>query len=105
MVHVAVPASQWPDPTGSRRDVAGFGGPRLGLIVSKAVGNAVIRHRVARRLRAGFTQVMSELPTDALVVVRARPSTAGISSAECARQLRDALASKRIRRALEPVSL
>src|SRR5699024_2524667 len=28
------------------------GGPRAGLIVSKAVGNAVVRHAVSRRLRA-----------------------------------------------------
>lgn len=31
--------------------IARFGGPRVGLVVSKAVGNAVTRHAVSRKLR------------------------------------------------------
>ena len=41
---------------GVSRDVSGelvsWGGPRYGLIVTKAIGNAVVRHRVSRVLRA-----------------------------------------------------
>ncbi|WP_433757882.1 ribonuclease P protein component [Nocardia sp. CA-135398] len=67
------------------------GGPRFGLIVSKAVGNAVIRHRVARRLRHMCGQVIAELPADADIVIRALPGAATTDSTELLRQLRGAL--------------
>lgn len=68
-----------------------MGGPRFGLIVSKAVGNAVIRHRVARRLRHMCGQVIAELPADADIVIRALPGAATTDSTELLRQLRGAL--------------
>ena len=52
VVHLLVTPREWPDAAGRRVDVATTGGPWLGLIVSKAVGSAVTRHRVARRLRS-----------------------------------------------------
>lgn len=67
------------------------GGPRFGLIVSKAVGNAVVRHRVARRLRHICAGVASELPALADIVIRALPGAATADSAELDRQLRSAL--------------
>ncbi len=67
------------------------GGPRFGLIVSKAVGSAVIRHRVARRLRHICGPLAGELPPDADVVIRALPGAAHADSAELERQLRGAL--------------
>lgn len=67
------------------------GGPRFGLIVSKAVGNAVIRHRVARRLRHMCGKVIAELPADADIVIRALPGAATADSDELLRQLRGAL--------------
>ncbi|MFE9579585.1 ribonuclease P protein component [Nocardia sp. NPDC006044] len=67
------------------------GGPRFGLIVSKAVGNAVIRHRVARRLRHMCLQIVPELPADADIVIRALPGAAAASSEELLRQLRGAV--------------
>ncbi|MFG1790752.1 ribonuclease P protein component [Nocardia sp. NPDC049149] len=67
------------------------GGPRFGLIVSKAVGNAVIRHRVARRLRHMCGQVIPELPAETDIVIRALPGAANASSAELLRQLRGAV--------------
>lgn len=67
------------------------GGPRFGLIVSKAVGNAVVRHRVARRLRHMCAQVVDELPADTDVVIRALPGAATADSAELLRQLRAGL--------------
>jgi len=57
---------------------------RVGFVVSKAVGNAVVRTRVKRRLRAVMAARLAELPDDALLVVRALPSSAGASSAELA---------------------
>ncbi len=67
------------------------GGPRFGLIVSKAVGTAVIRHRVARRLRHICAGVADDLPDSVDVVIRALPGAASVSSAELDRQLRSAL--------------
>ncbi|MFE1594607.1 ribonuclease P protein component [Nocardia sp. NPDC058705] len=67
------------------------GGPRFGLIVSKAVGNAVVRHRVARRLRHICAQVVDELPVGTDVVIRALPGSATADSAELLRQLRAGL--------------
>lgn len=57
-------------------------GPRAGLVVSKAVGGAVVRHRVARRLRHLLAPRIGSLPSGARVVVRALPPSATASSAE-----------------------
>lgn len=57
-------------------------GPRAGLVVSKAVGGAVVRHRVARRLRHLLVPRIGSLPSGARVVVRALPPSATASSAE-----------------------
>jgi len=67
------------------------GGPRFGLIVSKAVGSAVVRHRVARRLRHMCATIVDELPADADVVIRALPGAATADQAELARQVRSGL--------------
>lgn len=67
------------------------GGPRFGLIVSKAVGSAVIRHRVARRLRHMCAQVRADLPADADIVIRALPGAATADFEDMLRQLRTAL--------------
>lgn len=66
-------------------------GPRFGLIVSKAVGPAVTRHRVARRLRHICTDVTGELPATTDVVIRALPGAATSSSADLLVQLRSGL--------------
>ena len=50
--------------------------PSVGFVVSKAVGNAVVRNRVKRRMRALVAQRMDELPDGALIVVRALPEAA-----------------------------
>ncbi|MDL9936618.1 ribonuclease P protein component [Gordonia sp. ABSL1-1] len=87
----------WPDARGVRQDVATTGGPWLGLIVSKAVGPAVTRHAVARRLRAAFTATKSLCPTpETYVVVRAHRSAAERSSDELARQLASAFGDPRV---------
>jgi len=48
--------------------------PRIGFIVSRAVGSAVIRNRVKRRLRAAMHARRGELPSGVLVVLRANPA-------------------------------
>jgi ribonuclease P protein component len=67
------------------------GGPRFGLIVSKAVGSAVVRHRVARRLRHMCARVTADLPAETDIVIRALPGAADAGSDELLRQLRGAL--------------
>jgi ribonuclease P protein component len=44
---------------------------RAGLVVSKAVGNSVVRHRVSRRLRAILAGAVPKLDEPKQVVVRA----------------------------------
>jgi ribonuclease P protein component len=47
--------------------------PRVGLTIGKSVGNSVVRHRIARRIRAAFSSRVGELPMGSLWVVRALP--------------------------------
>lgn len=68
-----------------------MGGPRFGLIVSKAVGPAVVRHRVARRLRHICASIAAELPDSMDIVLRALPGAADASSADLERQVRGGL--------------
>ena len=49
---------------------------RVGFVVSKAVGNAVTRNRVKRRLRHLAREHVSSLPGAAVLVVRALPAAA-----------------------------
>ncbi len=58
-----------------------LGATRVGITVSRRVGNAVVRNRVRRRLRealrARFTQ--NQLPPNADLVISARPASARAS--------------------------
>jgi ribonuclease P protein component len=67
------------------------GSARVGFVVSGKVGNAVVRHRVTRRLRALVRAQLAVLPPGTDVVVRALPAAAAASSAELGRDLRSAL--------------
>jgi ribonuclease P protein component len=49
--------------------------PEIGFVVSKSVGNAVDRHRVARRLRHVARIVVADLDPADRIVVRALPSS------------------------------
>jgi ribonuclease P protein component len=58
---------------------------RVGFVVSKAVGNSVVRHRTQRRLRHLAAERLDLLPAEGgLLVVRALPASAGATSAELA---------------------
>jgi ribonuclease P protein component len=50
---------------------------RVGFVVSRAVGTAVVRNRVKRQLRAAMAARVVGLPEGTLVVVRANPAAAG----------------------------
>lgn len=52
------------------------GSPQVGFVVSKAVGNSVVRHAVQRKLRHVMRAQVDTLPEGSRVVVRALPSAA-----------------------------
>lgn len=52
---------------------------RLGLAVSKSVGNAVVRNTVKRRFRVLAHRYEDELPADCDIVLRAKPGAAHAS--------------------------
>jgi ribonuclease P protein component len=56
--------------------------PRVGFVVSKAVGNAVVRNRTKRVLRHALAARLDRVPAGTDLVVRANPPAAGAASAE-----------------------
>ena len=60
---------------------------RVGFVVGRTVGNAVLRHRVQRRLRHLCRERLAVLPTGCEMVVRALPPSADASYAELGEQL------------------
>lgn len=55
--------------------------PLAGLVVGRAVGSAVTRNQVKRRLRHLLRERVASLPAGSLTVVRALPTAAAASSA------------------------
>lgn len=78
-------------------DQARTGPTQVGFIVSKAVGNAVVRNRVKRRLRHVVKDRLSTVPTGSVVVIRALPGAAERTSAELGGEV-DRCLSKAARR-------
>ena len=82
--------------TDKAADIAATG-PRFGLIVSKAVGNAVVRHRTSRRLRHVCMSLMRDgvkgtmLPANVDIVIRALPASGDATSERLERDIRKAL--------------
>ena len=71
--------------------------PKVGCIVSRAVGSAVVRNRVKRRLRELMRRRLAWLPVGCLLVVRAHPAAAGARQADLAADL-DLVLGKLLRR-------
>lgn len=86
MVHLQEPTSEPQQPA------------LVGFVVSKAVGGAVQRNQVKRRLRHLMLERLSAVGAGARVVVRALPAARGASSAELAADLDRALNSAQRRR-------
>ena len=59
----------------------------VGFVVSRAVGNSVVRNRVKRRLRHLTREHLQELPGRGILVVRANPAAAEANSAVLERDL------------------
>jgi len=66
---------------------------RIGFVVSKAVGGAVVRNAVRRRLRGLVIQMRDSLPHGADIVVRALPPSATADYAALGSDLGSALAT------------
>ena len=70
-----------------RSQPAGIPWPKLGVTVSKRVGNAVVRNRIKRRVREWFRHNRQGLPAEKDVVVIARPAAKGLSGSDIAAAL------------------
>ncbi|MGW5876595.1 ribonuclease P protein component [Nocardiopsis terrae] len=77
----------------SDQDTDAAAPPRVGFVVSKAVGGAVVRKRVQRRLRHLMRARLAVLPNGSLLVVRAKPSAANMRQQDLAVQLDSAIAA------------
>ena len=77
VVHARRQGGQLPDPAA-----------QVGLIVTKSVGGAVDRHRVARRLRHAARTVIAELDPGDRIVIRALPGSCGAPSSLLERQVK-----------------
>ena len=73
---LVVHAVQVLDDVVSDRDGVGRPGPRVGFVVSGALGNAVTRNRVKRRLRHLAAAHVANAPVGLDIVVRALPRAA-----------------------------
>lgn len=89
----------WTPEASEDAPLALHGGPRAGLIVSKAVGNAVVRHAVSRRLRAALANIIEDdasaeapqLQRHSIIVVRALPASAKATTKEVEADVRRCL--------------
>jgi len=90
VVHLVVPE---PDSVVSELGTGPARASRAGFVVSKAVGGAVIRNKVKRRLRHLVRTRLAALPAGTDLVVRTQPGAADRSSFELAADLDAALAA------------
>ncbi|HEY7596537.1 MAG TPA: ribonuclease P protein component [Actinophytocola sp.] len=75
----------------ARLGVAASSDTRVGFVVSKAVGNSVVRHRVTRRLRHLLRDRLGTVVPGCTLVVRALPPAAVAASAELGKDIDSAL--------------
>ncbi|MFC7591315.1 ribonuclease P protein component [Nonomuraea antimicrobica] len=67
--------------------ISGEEPPLVGFVVSKAVGGAVTRNKVKRRLRHLMRDRLDRLPRGSLLVVRANPPAASVRFEQLAAEL------------------
>ena len=76
---------------------------RVGFVVSRAVGGAVVRNTARRRLRALMRGYVDSLPQGSLLVVRANPRAATARQSDLAAEL-DLVINTLLRRQLGALS-
>jgi ribonuclease P protein component len=86
----------------ARLGVAASADTRIGFVVSRAVGNSVVRHRVTRRLRHLFRDRLGTVAPGCSLVIRALPPAAGAASADLGKDIDSAL--RRLRLAVDNTS-
>jgi ribonuclease P protein component len=69
--------------------------PRVGFVVSKKIGNSVVRHRVTRRLREIVRPRLAGLPHGTMMVVRALPGIDDVAFSRLSEEFDAALARAR----------
>jgi len=85
VVHLAPPVDDESDGNAADRPA------RLGLVVGKAVGRAVTRNHVKRRLRHLARERLASLPGGSMLVIRALPEASSASTVTLASDLDRAL--------------
>jgi ribonuclease P protein component len=94
-------------PTGSRESQDAHEPQRLGVTVTKKVGNAVVRNRIKRVVREVFRRNRSLLPAATDIVFIAKRGAGQVGYAEVLAELtgaRDALARQRDRLVPQPIA-
>ena len=76
--------------------VDSWGGPKMGVVVSKGVGNSVVRHNTARKIRAAMNSVFAapggvEIKEEQEIVIRALPHIADATTEEVEKDVRSCL--------------
>lgn len=91
VVHLTVPSQPEQSEPARTEDSS----VRAGFVVSKAVGGAVTRNTVRRRLRHLVRERLDQLPPGSVLVVRAQPSAANASYQRLGADLDAAIAAAR----------
>ncbi|MDQ1255709.1 MAG: ribonuclease protein component [Candidatus Hydrogenedentes bacterium] len=63
-------------------------GRKIGYVVSRKVGGAVVRNRIKRYIREIYRTHRSDLAPDAHIVLVARPSSAALDYRQCEHSIR-----------------
>jgi len=66
---------------------------QVGFIVSKSVGNSVVRHRITRQLRAIISPRMERISPQDRFVIRALPAITELSFSQLEREIDSAFSS------------
>ena len=65
---------------------------QVGFIVSKLVGNSVVRHKISRQLRNIVNETLETIPGNIQIVIRALPKITEIEFSELNKMIIDSVA-------------
>lgn len=64
---------------------------QIGLIVSKLVGNSVVRHKTSRQIRNIVKEILPQIPSNIQIVIRATPEITSKDFFEINKSITDAV--------------